>query len=89
MPALAEVSNGRANLHLHTIFSDGELEPAQVVEAHVAAGFTAIALTDHDTLAGIDALGRLEGRRLRMIAGVELSIEDEPAGGGWIQGELG
>jgi len=78
---LAEVSNGRANLHLHTIFSDGELEPAQVVEAHVAAGFTAIALTDHDTLAGIDALGRLEGRRLRMIAGVELSIEDEPRRG--------
>lgn len=78
---MAEVSNGRANLHLHTIFSDGELEPAQVVEAHVAAGFTAIALTDHDTLAGIDALGRLEGRRLRMIAGVELSIEDEPRRG--------
>jgi predicted metal-dependent phosphoesterase TrpH len=78
---LAEVSNGRANLHLHTIFSDGELEPAEVVDAHAAAGFSAIALTDHDTLAGIDALGRLEGRPLRIIAGVELSIEDEPGRG--------
>jgi hypothetical protein len=78
---LAEVSNGRANLHLHTVFSDGELEPAEVVEAHAAAGFNAIALTDHDTLAGIDALGSLAGRSLRMIAGVELSIEDEPARG--------
>jgi hypothetical protein len=78
---LAEVSNGRANLHLHTVFSDGELEPAEVVEAHAAAGFHAIALTDHDTLAGIDALGSLAGRSLRMIAGVELSIEDEPARG--------
>jgi 3',5'-nucleoside bisphosphate phosphatase len=78
---LAEVSNGRANLHLHTVFSDGELEPAEVVDAHAAAGFNAIALTDHDTLAGIDALGSLEGRSLRMMAGVELSIEDEPARG--------
>jgi predicted metal-dependent phosphoesterase TrpH len=78
---LAQVSNGRANLHLHTIFSDGELEPAEVVDAHATAGFTAIALTDHDTLAGIDALGGLEGRPLRMISGVELSIEDEPRRG--------
>ncbi|MEA2636699.1 MAG: 3,5-nucleoside bisphosphate phosphatase [Chloroflexota bacterium] len=78
---MAQVSNGRANLHLHTIFSDGELEPAEVVDAHATAGFTAIALTDHDTLAGIDALGGLEGRPLRMISGVELSIEDEPRRG--------
>jgi len=78
---LAEVSNGRANLHLHTIFSDGELEPAVVVDAHAAAGFSAIALTDHDTIAGIDALGSLEGRPTRIIAGVELSIEDEPRRG--------
>src|ERR1700674_1782016 len=63
------------------IFSDGELEPAEVVDAHAAAGFGAIALTDHDTLAGIDALGGLEGRPLRIIAGVELSIEDEPGRG--------
>lgn len=74
---MAEVSNGRANLHLHTIFSDGELPPAEVVAAHAAAGFAVIALTDHDTLAGIDALGGLEGHGLRLIAGVELSIEDD------------
>ena len=78
---MAEVSNGRANLHLHTIFSDGELPPAEIVAAHVAAGFEVIALTDHDTLAGIDALGGLEGHGVRMIAGVELSIEDEPGRG--------
>jgi len=78
---LAEVSNGRANLHLHTIFSDGELPPAEVVAAHAAAGFEVIALTDHDTLAGIDAVGGLEGHGLRMISGVELSIEDEPGRG--------
>jgi 3',5'-nucleoside bisphosphate phosphatase len=78
---LAKVSNGRANLHLHTIFSDGELPPAEIVAAHAAAGFDVIALTDHDTLAGIDALGGLEGHGVRAISGVELSIEDEPGRG--------
>jgi 3',5'-nucleoside bisphosphate phosphatase len=78
---LADVSNGRANLHLHTIFSDGELPPAEVVGAHAGAGYQVIALTDHDTLAGIDAVGGLQGHGLTLIAGVELSIEDEPRRG--------
>ena len=78
---MAKVSNGRANLHLHTIFSDGELTPAEIVAAHAAAGFEVIALTDHDTLAGIDAIGGLEGHGVRAISGVELSIEDEPGRG--------
>jgi predicted metal-dependent phosphoesterase TrpH len=78
---LADQSGGRANLHLHTIFSDGELAPDAVVRAHAAAGFDVIALTDHDTLAGIDTLGGLDGHGLRMISGVELSIEDDPGRG--------
>jgi hypothetical protein len=78
---LAARPEGRANLHLHTTFSDGELTPAAVVEAHARAGFEVIALTDHDTLGGIDAIGGLEGHGLRMISGVELSIEDQPERG--------
>src|SRR5438445_785219 len=75
---MADLSNGHANLHLHTVFSDGELRPADVVRAHARAGFAAIALTDHDTLAGVDALGDLQGWGVRILSGVELSIEDEP-----------
>jgi predicted metal-dependent phosphoesterase TrpH len=67
-----------ANLHLHTVFSDGELSPLEVVQAHAAAGFGAIAITDHDTLGGLDALGELTGRGLQILPGVELSIEDDP-----------
>ena len=74
-------SNGRANLHLHTIFSDGELPPAEVVGAHARAGFAGIALTDHDTLAGIDALGDPTRLPVRLLPGVELSIEDDPPRG--------
>jgi 3',5'-nucleoside bisphosphate phosphatase len=78
---LAAISNGRANLHLHTVFSDGELAPEAVVQAHAGAGFEVIALTDHDTLAGLERLGGLTGHGVRMISGVELSIEDDPARG--------
>lgn len=70
-----------ANLHLHTVFSDGELSPAEIVQAHAAAGFAAIAITDHDTLDGMDALGGLTGHGVRIIPGVELSIEDDPGRG--------
>ncbi len=52
-----------------------------MVSAHARAGFEVIALTDHDTLAGIDALGGLEGWGVRIIPGVELSIEDQPERG--------
>ncbi len=78
---MADRANGRANLHLHTIFSDGEFAPDVVVGAHARAGFEVIALTDHDTLAGIDALGGLDGHGVRILAGVELSIEDDPPKG--------
>ena len=49
--------------------------------AHARAGFDVIALTDHDTLAGLDAIGGLEGHGIRVLSGVELSIEDEPKRG--------
>ena len=77
---MADTLKGRANLHLHTYFSDGELSPQQVIEAHRAAGFAAIALTDHDTLAGLDAVSS-RSDSLQIIPGVELSIEDEPERG--------
>src|SRR2546425_3800441 len=73
--------DGFANLHLHTIFSDGELPPIEVIRAHAAAGFAAIAITDHDTLAGLDAVGALDGHGLRIVPGVEVSIEDDPPRG--------
>ncbi len=59
---------------MHSTASDGSLAPNAVVDAAAAAGLTAIALTDHDTVAGV-ALARLAGAPLgvRVVAGVELS----------------
>ncbi|MFI5231552.1 MAG: PHP domain-containing protein [Gemmatimonadales bacterium] len=65
------------DLHSHSTASDGALAPEAVVETAAAAGLVALALTDHDTLAGI-AAAQVAGRRLgvRVVAGVELSLMD-------------
>lgn len=49
---------GRADLHVHTRASDGALSPAEVVAAAARAGLAAIAIADHDTLAGIEEASR-------------------------------
>jgi predicted metal-dependent phosphoesterase TrpH len=50
-----------------------------VVEKAVAAGLTALALTDHDTVEGVDRAGvRAAELGLQLISGVELSVEWEP-----------
>jgi predicted metal-dependent phosphoesterase TrpH len=66
------------DLHAHSTASDGSRAPADVARAAKAAGLAAIALTDHDTLAGVEeaiAAGAQIG--IRVIAGVELSAVEE------------
>jgi predicted metal-dependent phosphoesterase TrpH len=67
------------DLHLHSTCSDGTLTPAELVEMAGANGLRAIALTDHDTVAGI-APARAAARNspLVVIAGVELSVRHGP-----------
>ena len=62
------------DLHSHSYYSDGVLSPAELVARAVSKGVTVLALTDHDTVAGIpEALVAAEGAGLRLIPGVELS----------------
>lgn len=62
------------DLHTHSTASDGARAPADVVRAAKAAGLSALALTDHDTLAGLPE-ARAEGARIgvRVVQGIELS----------------
>lgn len=68
------------DLQVHTTASDGALTPAKVVEAARDAQLYAIAITDHDTVDGLDESVEA-GERLgvRIVPGVELSthFEDE------------
>lgn len=62
------------DLQVHTTASDGALTPTATVQAAAAAGLVAIALTDHDSVEGIDE-GAAAGAPLgvRVVPGVELS----------------
>ena len=67
------------DLHTHSNRSDGSDEPAELVRKAVARKLTAIALTDHDTLEGIDnALAAAEGLPIELVPGVEISCEWPP-----------
>jgi predicted metal-dependent phosphoesterase TrpH len=70
----AERKSGFVDLHTHSTASDGTLPPDEVIEAAKNANIRAVALTDHDTLAGV-ALATAAGERLgvRVVPGVELS----------------
>ena len=59
---------------MHSTASDGSQAPADVVAAALAAELRAIALTDHDTVAGLpDAEAKASGTALTIVRGVELS----------------
>ncbi len=64
----------KADLHLHTRYSDGSYEPAELVRLAKDLRIDTIAVTDHDTVAGV-AEALAEGRRIgvRVIPGVEMS----------------
>lgn len=62
------------DLQTHSTASDGVLAPAAVVEAAARLSLSALALTDHDSIAGVPE-AEAAGERLgvRIVAGVELS----------------
>lgn len=64
------------DLHLHTTASDGTCTPAEVVELAKAAGLTAIAITDHDTMNGVAEAVNAGGKLgLEVLPGIELSTD--------------
>jgi predicted metal-dependent phosphoesterase TrpH len=65
---------GLIDLHSHSTASDGSRAPADVARAAAAAGLTALALTDHDTIAGLaEARVAAAEAGITFINGIELS----------------
>lgn len=63
----------KVDLHLHTTASDGSLSPSAVVWGARAGGLDVIAITDHDTVAGIQEATTALPDAIHVIPGVELS----------------
>ena len=62
------------DLHCHSTASDGVLAPEALVERAHARGIEMLALTDHDTLEGLDAARpKADSLGIRLINGIELS----------------
>ncbi len=68
-----------ADLHTHTTASDGTFTPSELVEAAHARGISLLAVTDHDTTAGVaEARAVALARGMAFLPGVELSAEGAP-----------
>lgn len=70
------------DLHTHSTASDGSLSPSELIDAAGSKELSALALTDHDTIAGIEeAAFAAKKKNITFIPGVELGIK-------WEQGEF-
>ncbi len=68
----------RVDLHVHSTASDGVYAPGEVVQIALTNQLDVMALTDHDNVSGVvPAQQAAVGRKLEVLAGVELSAEDE------------
>lgn len=62
------------DLHIHTTASDGTLSPSDIVSLAISKNLEAIAITDHDTVSGIqEAFDASAGKEIEIIPGIELS----------------
>lgn len=66
------------DLHTHSNFSDGSFSPTRLVEMAVEAGLSAIALTDHNTVAGLPEFVEAAKRYpIEAVPGTEFSVDYE------------
>jgi predicted metal-dependent phosphoesterase TrpH len=72
----AEPASGSADLHLHTLFSDGTFTPEELAQKGAQFGLVAMALTDHDTVEGSARMAQAcHGLGIEFIPGTELTAE--------------
>jgi predicted metal-dependent phosphoesterase TrpH len=63
-----------ADLHCHSLKSDGDLSPSDLVDRAATQGVTMLALTDHDTINGLaEARKRAEIHNIELVTGIEFS----------------
>ena len=67
---------GFVDLHVHSRCSDGTLTPSGLVDHAIEKGLSAVALTDHDTVDGLDELMEYaKDKPIEVIPGIEYSTE--------------
>ena len=70
--------NATVDLHTHSVFSDGTYTPTQLIREGKQAGLSAMALTDHNTVAGLPEFLRAgQEAGMEAVPGVEFSTDYE------------
>ncbi len=68
----------RCDLHLHSCYSDGMLEPGELVGMAREKDLEAVSITDHDTLLGVaEAFAAGEEFGVETLAGIEFSVREQ------------
>lgn len=76
---MEKTPNFPIDLHSHSSCSDGSLSPTDLINQAADTGLLALALTDHDTIAGLrEARLQADKRNILFIPGVEIEIAWEP-----------
>jgi hypothetical protein len=63
----------RVDLHAHTLYSDGVLTPEAVVARALERSLAALAITDHDSVEGVEPARVAAGSSLELVPGIEVS----------------
>ena len=73
---IANIPKGKADLHNHTVASDGLLTPTKLIEYAAQKGLQAAAITDHDSTDGIaEGLKAGEKYNVYVVPGIELNTQ--------------
>lgn len=70
----AEGNRYKANLHCHTVFSDGKMTPEEVKKVYMEHGYSVVAFTDHNVLIPHP---ELNDDRFLALNGMELNVSDK------------
>jgi predicted metal-dependent phosphoesterase TrpH len=66
----------KSEIHMHSIFSDGEFSPAELIDIAQKSNVTLLSLTDHDTFDGIpDFLKASDGTGIEAFPGIEITVK--------------
>ena len=63
----------RGNLHTHTTFSDGDTEPAAVIQWYKDHGYHFLAITDHNFILEVSDFAGMQDENFILISGNEVS----------------
>ena len=67
----------KIDFHIHTQASNGQFSSKQVIDQAIEKGLKAIAITDHDTILGLDsAFEYAKGKDINIIPGIELDTNN-------------